>query len=267
MSGDESSFIASMTGLTPEPALPQALVSQPSNPSNQHVDSTQSGIKAQSNPTTRVLIIDDDLVVREFIQTELIKDGRIHLVGQAGSVKEGRKLISHHHVNVMLVDLNLSDGNGFELIEFLKVKHPTAEAIVISALEDEQHALHAFELGATGYLIKNSGFGNFAQAIFQVMNGGASISPSLARRLLQRLEHTDSFSANTRKESEHESLTSREKAVLKMITFGYTSPEIAQRMGISTLTVSTHCKNIYRKLHVKNRAQAVSMASSQGLLL
>lgn len=221
----------------------------------------------KSNLLVKVLVIDDDPPMQQFIVNELQKDDRILVVGQSGSVREGRKLIAQNQVNVMLIDLNLSDGTGFELIEYLKLKHETAEAVVISVLEDEQHALHAFELGATGYLIKNRWFGNFSEAVMQVMNGGASISPNLARRLLQKLEHTDAHPTTvTQKPIEQDSLTSREQVVLKMISTGHTSPEIAQRMGISALTVSTHCRNIFRKLHVKNRAQAVSAASSQGLL-
>ena len=109
----------------------------------------------------RVLLVDDDANIRHVISTELMADLRCDLVGQGGSVREGRKLISSCEFEVMLVDLNLGDGNGFDLIEHLKTVRPLAEAIVISAMEDEQHALRAFELGATGYLVKNSWFGNF----------------------------------------------------------------------------------------------------------
>lgn len=175
-------------------------------------------------------------------------------------------MIDQHEFDVLMVDLNLGDGSGFELIERMKSVRPHAEAVVISAMEDEEHALHAFELGATGYLVKNSWFGNFPQAVLQVVNGGASITPSMARRLLHRLEHAqDGHSCNGEAEpAEH--LSEREKEILKVVAAGYTSVEIGARLNISCMTVNTHIKNIYRKLHVRTRAQAVNFAAHHGLL-
>ena len=217
----------------------------------------------------RVLLIDDDAHMRRVISQELLADLRCDLVAQGGSVKEGRKLISQHVFEVMLVDLNLGDGTGFELIEHMKTTHPLSEAVVISGMEDEQHALRAFELGATGYLVKNSWFGNFPQAVLQVVNGGASITPNLARRLLQKLEQPQEPHVRTMGASAHalkDKLSEREKEVLKMVASGYTSAEIGTRLMISYQTVNTHIKNMYRKLQVRSRAQAVSSAVHMGLL-
>ena len=219
----------------------------------------------QASKPVRVMLVDDDANIRHVISSELMADMRCNLVGQGCSAREGRRLISSCEFDVMLVDLNLGDGDGFELIEHLKTVRPLAEAIVISAMEDEQHALHAFELGATGYLVKNSWFGNFAQAVLQVVNGGASITPNLARRLLHRLDHNHPEAA-AHEEAPKKGLSQREHAVLKMVAAGYTSLEIGLRLTISALTVNTHIKNIYRKLHVKTRAHAVSSALQRGLL-
>ena len=148
----------------------------------------------------------------------------------------------------------------------MKTVRPVAEAVVISAMEDEFHALHAFELGATGYLVKNSWFGNFPQAVLQVVNGGASITPNLARRLLSRFEHSQVTSDNVEQPVRgKDKLSEREKEVLKLVALGCTSTEIGSRLAISGQTVNTHIKNIYRKLNVRTRAQAVSMATNRGL--
>lgn len=164
---------------------------------------------------------------------------------------------------MLLVDLNLGDGCGFDLIEQVKSLKPVVEVVVISAIEDEHHAMRAFELGATGYLVKNSWFGSFSQAVLQVVNGGASITPNLARRLLHRL---DSKSVVTFLRTQKDRLSDREREVLKMVAAGYTSPEIGQRLDISMQTVNAHVRNIYRKLRVRTRAQAVSCATERGLL-
>ena len=222
-------------------------------------------LTGQPGRPVRVVLIDDDAHMRRVISQELLADLRINLLGQARNVKEGRRLISQHEFDVMLVDLNLGDGTGFDLIEYMKTVHSMAEAVVISAMEDEQHALHAFELGATGYLVKNSWFGSFPQAVLQVVNGGASITPSLARRLLGKFEHVPRTDQIPHKGREKERLSEREKEVLRLVASGYTSAEIGSRLIISAQTVNAHIKNIYSKLQVHTRAQAVSFAALRGL--
>ena len=211
----------------------------------------------------RVLLVDDDPHIRHVIAQELLADDRINLVAQAGGLKEGRRKVAMHDFDVLVVDLNLGDGNGYDLIEQVKSVRPQAEVVVISASEDDEHAMHAFGLGANGYLIKNSWFGNFPQAVLQVVNGGASITPSLARRLLHRLDQRD---AGQTGHVNRTKLSSRERDVLKMVASGYTSAEIGGRLGISVRTVNAHVRNIYSKLQVKTRAQAVSYATDRGLI-
>ena len=222
-------------------------------------------LAGQIDKPIRVLLIDDDAHIRQVISHELLRDLRTDLVAQGTGMRDGRRLISRNEFDVMLVDLNLGDGSGFDLIEHMKAVRPMTEAVVISALEDEQLALRAFEMGATGYLVKNSWFGNFPQAVLQVVNGGASITPSLARRLLRKLDHPKDSSHSHTSEPK-DTLSEREKSVLKMVSAGYTSSEIGSRLMISSHTVNTHIKNIYRKLHVRSRAQAVGHAAHRGLL-
>jgi DNA-binding NarL/FixJ family response regulator len=219
----------------------------------------------QVEKPVRVLLVDDDAHMRRVIANELLADLRIDLLGQGASLREGRRLIRHYPFDVMLIDLNLRDGTGFSLIEEMKALRPTAEAVVISTLEDEQHALHAFELGATGYLVKNSWFGSFAQAVLQVVNGGASLTPSLARRLLGKFESATP-AQRLEQNKAREPLSPREKDVLQLVASGHTSHAIGARLAISAQTVNTHIKNIYRKLNVHNRAQAVSCAARQGFM-
>ncbi|MBS0291603.1 MAG: response regulator transcription factor [Proteobacteria bacterium] len=221
----------------------------------------------QVEKPVRVLLVDDDPHMRRVIAQELMADQRTLLVAQVSSVREGRKAIKQHEFDVMLVDLNLGDGEGFQLIDYMKSMRPTAEAVIISIMENDDQVLHAFELGATGYLVKNSWFGSYPQAVLQVANGGASITPHLARRLLQRFDHGPTPPAHepVPEERETERLSQREKEVLRMVASGYTSAEIGERLAISSLTVNTHIKNIYRKLQVRTRAQAVRFASLRGL--
>ena len=224
----------------------------------------------QPDQPVRVLLIGDDPHIRRVITQELLSDPRVMLVGQASSLRDGKRLVAQHAFEVMLIDLNLGDGTGFQMIEYMKSIRPVAEAVVVSAMEDEEHAIHAFELGATGYLIKNSWFGNFAQAVLQVVNGGASVTPNLARRLLRRIERDSAphrkAIPGARTQATLDTLSTREREILRLVAIGHTSGEIGTRLGISAQTVNSHIKNVYRKLHVRTRAQAVTLASTYGIL-
>ncbi len=229
----------------------------------------------QPGQPVRVILVDDDPHMRRVISHELLDDLRIHLIGQGESFREGKRMIGLHEFDVLLVDLNLGDGTGFQLIEYMKNVRPAAEAIVVSAMEDEEKAMHAFALGATGYLIKNSWFGSFPQAVLQVVNGGASITPNLARRLLHRLDAPNlahrggaspAWRVGSGTDSSIDHMSEREREILRLVALGYTSGEIGKRLSISDQTVNSHIRNIYRKLRVHTRAQAVSQAAIRGLL-
>jgi DNA-binding NarL/FixJ family response regulator len=222
-------------------------------------------LAGQKASPVRVLLVDDDPHVRLGIAQDLMADPRTLLVAQAGSVREGRKAIKLHEFDVLLVDLNLGDGDAFDLLQYIKAARPSAQAVVISVMENDDQVLRAFELGASGYVAKNSWFRNYALAVLQVANGGAAITPNIARRLLQRFDRAHGAETKRRQPDEADRLSAREKEILRMVASGYTSEEAGSRLLISGLTVNTHLRNIYRKLQVRTRAQAVRFASLRGL--
>ncbi|MDH6169215.1 DNA-binding NarL/FixJ family response regulator [Variovorax boronicumulans] len=214
----------------------------------------------------KVLLVDDDPFVRRVIAQELLGDLRIQLEGQAGSLREGRRLIMAHDFDVLLVDSRLGDGSGFDLVHEAKKRYSGAEVIVISAVEDETEVLHAFQLGASGFLLKNAWLQSYAQAVLHVVNGGAAITPRIARRLLLHLDHRRPRPDPVQPIETKAALSQREREVLQLVATGHVTGEIASQLTISVQTVSVHVKNIYRKLHAHTRAQAVSYATSRGLL-
>lgn len=218
----------------------------------------------QEQRPVRVVLVDDDPHIRLVIAQELMNEPRTLLVAQADCLREARRAIKLHEFDVLLVDLHLGDGDGLELLSYAKTVRPSVETIVISVVEDEDQVMRAFELGARGFLTKSSWFANYAQAVLQVVNGGGSITPNLARRLLQRFDKADA-APTWRVRDETEQLSVREKEVLRLVASGHTSAEIAARLLISVMTVNTHVRNIYRKLQVRTRAQAVRFASLHGL--
>ena len=228
----------------------------------------------QANQPLRVILIEENAHMNSVVEQELGNDPRTTLVATTSNMREGKNLIANYAFDVMLLDLNLRDGMSFELLKYMRMHRPTAEALVVSMMDDEEKAITAFGLGANGYIVKNSWFGNYAQAVLQVANGGAFISPSLARRLVKKFTHNSNDShtdfPSTRNEviPLHSSgvLSVREREILELIADGCTTSAIALKINISNLTVTTHIKNIYRKLKVHTRAQAVSCAKNQGLL-
>jgi DNA-binding NarL/FixJ family response regulator len=224
-----------------------------------------SFMTGQADRPVGVVVVDDDPHMRRVIANELMADPRTVLVAQGGSVREGKRLVREHEFDVLMVDLNLGDGSGYELIAYARNVRSATEVVAVSVLEADEDAMRAFELGAVGFLVKNSWFGSFVQAVLQVANGGASLTPSLARRLLLKLERNKEHGDAPYYPSRGK-LSEREREILRMIANGLTSSEIGARLSISKLTVNTHVKHIYHKLHVRTRAQAVSCASTWGVL-
>ena len=225
-------------------------------------------LQGQAERPVRVLLVDADVHMRRVIAQELMADARTMLVAQAASLREGRRAIKSHEFDVMLLDLQFGDGEGIDLIDYMKAVRPGAEAVVVTTSDSEESVWRAFERGATGYLLKNSWFDNYVQAVLQVVNGGASITPHLARRLLQRFEPSQVQTQQPlppQTPDTPEKLSEREKEVLRMVASGHTNAEIATHLAIAPMTVNTHIRNIYRKLQVRTRAQAVRFASLRNL--
>ncbi|WPB55492.1 response regulator transcription factor [Xylophilus sp. GOD-11R] len=222
--------------------------------------------RGQRERPINVLVVDDDPHIRNVIVQDLLTDLRIQVVGQAANFREARKIIPQVAFDVLLVDLNLGDGSGFELITQALAIRPGIEVVVVSGIDDDRRVLQAFSMGATGFLIKNSWFGNFSRAVLEVVNGGAPITPQLARRLLGQLDFSHARSHTSDSTHEHSVLSTREKDVLRHISSGFTSAEVGERLHISVQTVNCHVKNIYRKLQVHSRTQAINYANQHGLI-
>ena len=226
-----------------------------------------ASMKGQPDAPLRVHVVDSDTHMRGVIAQELMGDSRTMVAGHAGSLRDGRRLVRDVRFDVLMVDVALSDGAGFELISYARSLNAKAEVIALCRQETDDDAMRAFELGAAGFVVKNSWFVSFVQAVLQVANGGAAITPALSRRLLlKRGGNADVPVPGVAGEVVRIKLSLREHEVLRMIASGLTSSQIGDRLAISCTTVNSHVKNMYHKLHVRSRAQAVSCANTWGLL-
>ena len=239
----------------------------------------------------KVLIVEDNPVARSFL-CRVVRESFSDQIAitEAGDLENARRHINLtggaqglHGVDpfkLLLVDLELPDGNGMELLAEL-VKYP-ATKIVTTLYSDDDHLFPALQCGADGYLLKEDRFEVLVEELQKIVRGQPPLSPAIARRLLTHFRQGGESSApmtpNTGFQSsrpvpmgrgaplDHERLTPRESEVLTYLSKGFTIKEIANLMGIKWFTVNDHIKSIYKKLNVSSRAEAAVLASKQGLV-
>ncbi|MDZ7653694.1 MAG: response regulator transcription factor [Burkholderiaceae bacterium] len=171
-------------------------------------------------------------------------------------------LASYPAPRVLLVDLELPDGSGIDVIRAVRRSATATEAMVISVFGDESHVLSAIEAGATGYLLKDAGAEEIGSAILKLIAGESPISASIARHLLRRFQPAPAVAATA--SAPH--LTPREMQVLQLIAKGLSYARIADALSMSANTVPSYVKQVYRKLAVNSRGEAVFEAMQLGLL-
>jgi DNA-binding NarL/FixJ family response regulator len=217
--------------------------------------------------TVRVVIVEDDPSHRERFRDHLRLDDRLELVGEFANATSAMAAIPPLIPDVALVDLGLPDKTGFDVIEHIHRAAPRAEIMVVSVFGGERNLLQAIEAGATGYLLKDTMPPDFLAAIHALRAGESPISPSLARHLLKHYHDLSEPAADASPDAQSgEGLTAREIDILQRIASGSSVAEIAQRLFISTHTVKTHVKNIYRKLEAHSRIEAVNIAHRRHLI-
>lgn len=215
----------------------------------------------------KVLVVEDEPVfLRRFC--EAVSAGpALTLCGSATTVADARALLGRTAPDVVLVDLGLPDGNGIDVIRHAMRGHPDCDVIVITMFGDDGHVIDSIRAGATGYLLKDALPRDIAGAILQVRGGGSPISPAIARRVLQSLQHAGPAPTPADEtEGCGAVLSRRETEVLRLVAKGLSFKEVGAALDISSHTVITHVKRVYQKLAVHSRGEAVYEASQMGLL-
>ncbi|HZE90146.1 MAG TPA: response regulator transcription factor [Rhizobacter sp.] len=244
----------------------------------------------------KVLIVEDNPVARSFlcrVVQESFSDEIV--ITEAGDLETARRQMgllaptapetATHPFKLILVDLELPDGNGMELLSQL-AQYP-ATKIVTTLYSDDDHLFPALQCGADGYLLKEDRFEVLVEELQKIVRGQPPLSPAIARRLLNHFRQGPGGTAGLSEPGlagssgfqssrpmpmgpgatlDHKHLTPRESEVLTYLSKGFTIKEIANLMGIKWFTVNDHIKSIYKKLDVSSRAEAAVMASKQGLV-
>jgi DNA-binding NarL/FixJ family response regulator len=212
-----------------------------------------------------VLVVEDEPLLQHRLRVVLCALGyEAEALLFAATLAEARACLAQHPVALALVDLQLPDGNGRELIAQLRADDPGLGILVVSAWSSEDAILGALRAGATGYVLKERDDVEVQISIRSVLRGGAPIDPFIARRILELLP-TPSPALSAAPALE-EALSEREGEILRLVADGLSNREIAEQLFLSRYTVESHVKRVYRKLAVSSRTGAVREARSRGLL-
>lgn len=209
----------------------------------------------------KIMLADDHSMIREGIKQLLELDSAYEVIGQAGDGVECLKLLQEEVPDVLLLDVNMPNMNGIEVLEKIKEKKWKVKVLMLTIHNEVDYLLKAIEdHGCDGYVLKDSDIGVLKKAIDSVYNGEIFIQPDLIPILNEGLISREETSQSL------EGLTKREIEVLKLITEGLFNKEIAYKLDISERTVKNHVSNIFKKINASDRTQAAVFAIRHGLV-
>lgn len=211
-----------------------------------------------------VLVLEDDPLVRRGVVQQIAASERFEIVGEVADVVSARKAIEEKKAALGIFDLELRDGSSLPLIP-LAVELGMS-VLVLTIWDDDERVYRALAAGAGGYLLKgDASAGRVVEALAALMDGGAPISPTIARRLLDdlRLRTPPKPKPEAAQVPDVSSLTDREREIIELFAKGATYEEVASLLSLSVNTVRHHVRSMYRKLHVCSKTEAVTLAFSR----
>lgn len=208
----------------------------------------QSVLILEDHPETRAWLI--EIINLAFVEID---------ISDASSLAQARKLLTDKKFDLALIDLNLPDGNGVDIIREINKNSPDTYCVVATIFDDDNYLFPALEAGAQGYLLKEQTTDEFILSLQGIIKGEPPISPVIARKMIQHFHSPPT-------QTDNPDLSKREKEILSAIAKGLSRNEAANILGITSNTVASHLKSIYGKLNVSNRAQATLEALRMGLV-
>ena len=199
----------------------------------------------------RVGIVEDNEKVRDGLEVLINASPGFSCVSTYETAEEAIKYMPGKNPDVVLMDIGLPGMSGIQCVEELKKRMPALQVMMLTVYEDDEKIFKSLVAGATGYVLKNTMPAELFEAIRDLHNGGSPMSSPIARRLVQ------AFSQMGKSSKELENLSERENEILSLVAKGFRDKEVAEKFFISVETVRKHLRNIYQKLHVRSRTEAV----------
>jgi two-component system invasion response regulator UvrY len=207
----------------------------------------------------KLLIADDQPIFREGLKQILSSNENIVVAGEAESCDEVMKMLVENEYSVLLLDINMPDKIGLDILEDLKSKYPDLPVLILSSYPEKQFAITALKQGASGYLVKKSAPNELVKAIERVTLGEKYISASLAQQLACNLGSEESCPP-------HERLSKREYQVMCMLAAGKTATEVSGELSLSIKTISTYRARIFEKMKMNNNIELVAYSIKHELV-
>jgi DNA-binding NarL/FixJ family response regulator len=211
----------------------------------------------------RVLLVDDDDLMRAGLKAVLSSDESIDVVGEAGDGRTGVRETHRLTPHVVLMDIRMPDLDGIAATREIVNASPDAKVVILTTFEQDDYIFGALNAGASGFLLKRTRPEELIAAIHTVAAGDSLLSPSVTRTVIQRMSRQPA--PDTKAEARLDELTAREREVLGLIARGLSNGDIAATLVVEESTVKTHVKHILRKLRLRDRVQAVIFAYESGL--
>jgi DNA-binding NarL/FixJ family response regulator len=212
----------------------------------------------------RLILVDDHPLVREGLRKVLELEKEFEIVDEAGDGQGAINVARLHKPDVILMDINMPGTNGIEATRVIKREFPSVGVIALTIHEEEEYVLELVRAGVSGYVLKDIAPAKLIETIKMVAKGHSVIDPIITNKIFGEINR---LSRSRRVKEDWETLTEREMDVLKLISQGRSNKEIAKNLNISEKTVKNHITNIFRKLQVDDRTQAVLFAIKHRLVV
>jgi len=199
----------------------------------------------------KVVIVEDNDEIREGLSVLIDESEGFHCAATYSSAEEALQFLPAHKPDVVLMDIKLTGMSGIDCIKRLKEKLPNLQIMMLTVYEDDDKIFNSLVAGATGYILKKTPPAALLEAIRTLYDGGSPMSDLIARKVVQSFQQMGTSSKET------ENLSQREQEILSYLAKGFHDKEIAEKFFISVETVRTHLRNVYKKLHVRSRTEAV----------